>query len=107
MIDESELLSETKRKMLQEDLAQAMLSAAQVSMKSCADKLCEKSVAKQPEEHHSDKCSESEDVEENSAGQSESSEDEVNVDGPKIQKKNHCYANGCCQISSECTEKVL
>lgn len=106
--NENEIFNETKRKMLQEDLAKAMLSVAQVSMKNCSEKLLEKKpLLEQNDSVDSDEDQvECEEMEVNSDDQSESSaEEDISTDEQKINKS--CYANGCCNISNEQQEKVL
>lgn len=104
--NENEILSDVKRKILQEDLAKAMLSAAQISMKSCTEKLSENSpVENQDQEESDDDPLESEEAERNSNEQeSESSDEEVIENEDKIKS---CYANGCCNVLSENPGKVL
>lgn len=104
--EEDEVFNETKRRMLQEDLAKAMLSVAQVSMKSCSDKLSEKPLLEQTDESgdSDEDQGECEEMEENSDEQSDSSaEEDASTDEQKINKS--CYANGCCKGVRE-AEKV-
>lgn len=106
--DDGEIICTNKRKMLQEDLAKAMMSVAELSMKHCSDKLSEKPLLEQRDSADSDEDQvEVEDVEANSEDQFESSaEEDISTDEQKI-NKSHCYANGSCDVSHEQTEKVL
>lgn len=106
--DDDEIICTSKRKLLQEDLAKAMMSVAELSMKHCSDKLSEKPLLEERDSADSDEDQvDMEDVETNSEDQFESSaEEDTSINEQKI-NKSHCYANGSCDVSHEQTEKVL
>lgn len=104
--DEEEIICTSKRKMLQEDLAKAMMSVAELSTKHCSDNIAETPLLEQKDSGDSDDQVEAEGMEANVEDQFESSaEDDISTDEQKI-NKSQCYTNGCCDVPHEQTNKV-